>query len=94
MGQYIISGSQNFHLMENITQSLAGRVTIFKLFPFDHDELRGANLLTSDPFQFLVRGYYPALFDQNIPSKTFYSNYIQTYTQRDVSELIAVKDIR
>ena len=39
MGQFILSGSQNFHLMENISQSLAGRVALFKLFPFDFNEL-------------------------------------------------------
>ena len=44
MGQFIFSGSQNFHLMQNITQSLAGRVAIFRLFPFDIQELKNAKL--------------------------------------------------
>ncbi len=94
MGQFILSGSQNFHLMENITQSLAGRVAIFKLFPFDFQELLTAGLLPDDFLQILVKGFYPAIFDRDIPSRIFYSNYIQTYIQRDVSELIAIKDIR
>lgn len=94
MGQYILSGSQNFHLMENITQSLAGRVALFKLFPFDLDELKSADLLNSDSAENIVRGAYPALFDRDIPSKSFYSNYLQTYVERDLTELIHVKDMR
>jgi hypothetical protein len=94
MGQFILSGSQNFHLMQNITQSLAGRVAIFRLFPFDLQELRLANLLSENYPDNLVKGFYPAIYDRNIPAKTFYFNYLQTYIQRDVSELIAIKDLR
>jgi len=94
MGQYILSGSQNFHLMENITQSLAGRVAIFKLFPFDLQELNSYNLLNEDYLENLVKGFYPAIYDREIPSRVFYSNYIQTYIQRDVSELIEIRNIR
>jgi len=94
MGQFILSGSQNFHLMRNITQSLAGRVAIFKLFPFDFQELISENLLSPNYLENLIKGFYPAIYDRAIPQNTFYSNYIQTYIQRDVSELIAVKDIR
>ncbi|NLU39971.1 MAG: ATP-binding protein [Bacteroidales bacterium] len=94
MGQFILSGSQNFHLMENISQSLAGRVALFKLFPFDFNELAAEGLLNDDYLQNMLRGFYPAIYDRNIPSKLFYSNYIQTYVQRDVTELVAVKDMR
>jgi predicted AAA+ superfamily ATPase len=94
MGQFIISGSQNFHLMERITQSLAGRVALFKLFPFDNAEMKSAGLLHENYLENLVRGYYPAIYDRDIPPKVFYSNYVQTYVQRDLSELIAVKDLR
>lgn len=93
MGQFILSGSQNFHLMERITQSLAGRVAIFKLFPFDFSELASEGLLDDDYIVTMLKGFYPAIYDRNIPSKTFYSNYVQTYVQRDVSDLIAIKDL-
>ncbi len=93
-GIYVLSGSQNFHLMERITQSLAGRVAIFKLFPLDNQELQQAGLLAEDYLNQMVKGFYPAIYDKDIPSKTFYSNYIQTYINRDVSELIAVRDMR
>jgi len=93
MGQFILSGSQNFHLMQNITQSLAGRVAIFKLFPFDIQELKSANFLQADYLVNLVKGFYPAIYDRDIPSGIFYSNYVQTYLQRDLSQLIAIKDL-
>lgn len=94
MGQFILSGSQNFHLLQNITQSLAGRVAMFKLLPFDFQELSTAGLLEESYTENLVKGFYPAIFDRDIPSEVFYSNYVQTYVQRDVSELIAIKDMR
>lgn len=94
MGQFILSGSQNFHLVQNITQSLAGRVAMFKLLPFDFQELSTAGLLEESYAENLVKGFYPAIFDRDIPSEVFYSNYVQTYVQQDVSELIAIKDMR
>ena len=94
MGQYILSGSQNFQLLQNISQSLAGRVAFFKLLPFDFEEMKSANLLSDDYAVNLVRGFYPAIYDRDIPSKVFYSNYIQTYVERDLSELIHVKDLK
>lgn len=94
MGQYILSGSQNFHLMENITQSLAGRVALFKLLPFDIAEMEEASWLNEDYAVNLQKGFYPAIYDREIPSNVFYSNYIQTYVERDLSELIQVKDLK
>ena len=94
MGQYILSGSQNFHLMQNITQSLAGRVALFKLLPFDILEMQDANWLNDDYAINLQKGFYPAIYDRGIPTKAFYSNYIQTYVERDLSELIHIKDLK
>ncbi|NLJ15481.1 MAG: ATP-binding protein [Ignavibacteria bacterium] len=93
MGQFIFSGSQNFHLMQNITQSLAGRVAIFRLFPFDFQELKSAGLLQNDYVAHLLKGFYPAIYDRNIKAVDFYPNYIETYIQRDVSELLAIQDM-
>ena len=87
--RFILSGSQNFLLQQNITQSLAGRVGIAKLFPFDFSELKNENLLASDFEEAIVKGFYPALFDRNIPSHLFYPSYEQTYIERDVSGLIS-----
>ena len=93
MGQFIFSGSQNFHLMQSITQSLAGRVAIFRLFPFDFQELKSADLLQDDYTAHLLNGFYPAIYDRNIRAADFYPNYIETYIQRDVSELLTIQDM-
>ncbi len=94
MGQFILSGSQNFHLMQHITQSLAGRVALFKLLPFDFDELQQANLLPDNYEEILVKGSYPAIFDRALSSKVFYANYLQTYVEKDLKQLIDVRDLR
>jgi predicted AAA+ superfamily ATPase len=94
MGQYILSGSQNFHLMRNVSQSLAGRVALFKLLPFDNQEMEKASWLHDDYAVNLQKGFYPAIYDRDIPSKVFYSNYVQTYVERDLAELIEVKNLK
>jgi predicted AAA+ superfamily ATPase len=94
MGQFIISGSQNFHLMESISQSLAGRVGIFRMYPFDFAEMKNANWLTENYASAMSRGFYPALFDRNIPSSKYFKDYIDTYLMRDVNQLKNIQDAR
>lgn len=85
-GQFILTGSQNFLLMENITQSLAGRVAIFKLLPLSLKEIDQAkiNLDKIKIEDILFKGFYPKLHEQKIDINNYYSNYIQTYVERDV----------
>ena len=94
MGQFILSGSQNFHLLQSITQTLAGRVALFKLLPLDVQELSAAGLLLEDYADATVRGFYPAIFHRDIDSTVFYANYLQTYIERDVTELVNIKDVQ
>jgi len=94
MGQFILSGSQNFQLLNNITQSLAGRVALFKLLPFDFAEMRSGNLLAETFPEACLNGFYPAIYDRRIEPTTFYANYIQTYVERDVTELAKIRDLR
>ncbi len=94
MGQYILSGSQNFHLLQHITQSLAGRVALFRLLPFDFSEMQAALALPDDWTAAALQGFYPAIFDRNSDPAFFYHNYLQTYIERDVSQLERVKDLR
>ena len=94
MGQFILSGSQNFHLLNSITQTLAGRVALFKLLPFDFEELKKNGLLADSYAQAAVKGFYPAIFDRGIDPVIFYSNYIQTYIEKDVTELLNIRDIK
>src|SRR5882757_8171128 len=78
MGQYILSGSQNFHLLNSITQTLAGRVALFKLLPLDFTELKANSLLDELYTQACLKGFYPAIFDREIDPVVFYANYIRT----------------
>ncbi len=94
MGQYILSGSQNFLLLENITQSLAGRVVLFKLLPLSFSELEKENLLTNTWPETVFRGAYPAIFDRQLDPQYFYPNYLETYIERDVRSLLNIKDLR
>ena len=94
MGQYILSGSQNFHLLNSITQTLAGRVALFKLLPLDFTELKRSGLLANSYLQACIRGFYPAIFDRDIDPAIFYANYIQTYIEKDVTTLMNIRDLK
>lgn len=92
-GQFVLTGSQHFLLMEKITQSLAGRIALFNLLPLSLEELRQTEFAERDfPF-FIFRGFYPRLYAQEIPVDLFYSSYIATYLQRDVRTLTRVMDL-
>lgn|GEM_PF-4433069 len=77
-GQYVLSGSQNFLMMSNITQPLAGRVGILKLLPFSYKEaLRAQSDLTPD--EFTIAGGYPRLYDVNIPPAALSHESAETF---------------
>ncbi len=90
-GQYILSGSQNFLLNEQISQSLAGRVSVNNLLPFDVTELGPERY--NDPYLMIYKGFYPRLYDQEIDPRDFYPSYLQTYIERDVRSLKAVENL-
>ena len=83
-GQFILTGSQNFLLQENISQTLAGRVAILTLLPFSLGELRGAGYRIENPEEYIFKGFYPRIYDKKINPIDWYHNYIQTYVERDV----------
>ncbi len=90
--RFVLSGSQNFLLMEKITQSLAGRVGILNLLPFSFQELE--NIKPSNSLEASAwRGGYPALHTSTVPQDIFFNNYIQTYLERDVRSLKNVGDL-
>lgn len=82
--KFILSGSQNFLLLEKISQTLAGRAAILKLLPFAYNELKNTKYKTENSLEYVFKGSYPGLYDKNIPVQLFYSNYLQTYVERDV----------
>ncbi len=93
MGKFIITGSQNFLLLEKITQSLAGRVALFNLLPLSLKEsLKSGNKYALLDHH-LFNGFYPVLFDRAIAPENYYPNYIQTYLERDVRSIINVSNL-
>lgn len=105
-GRFILSGSQNFLLLESITQSLSGRVAVTHLLPLSLDELAfrppisisdlEAGRLPSDSgfqkdlFETLITGGYPRIHDRQLDPRQWLDDYFQTYVQRDVRTLLNV----
>ncbi len=91
---FAISGSQNFQLIEKITQSLAGRTASLKLLPFSYNELVVSGKFKFDRYEELVyNGGYPRIYDKNIAPIDFYSNYISTYIERDVRQIKNIENL-
>ncbi len=91
MGQFILTGSQQFGLLSKITQSLAGRVGNLELLPLSILEL---DTLCSDIYQQIFTGFYPSIYDRELNPTIWYEDYVKTYLERDVKELINIKDLR
>ncbi|MDR0837494.1 MAG: ATP-binding protein [Propionibacteriaceae bacterium] len=98
-GMFILSGSQNFSMMKNVTQSLAGRVGILSLLPLSLRELaRAADqtklAISNDTLNDVIfLGGYPRLFRSDIDPVLFYSSYFTTYLERDVRAENAIGDL-
>ncbi len=99
MGQYIITGSQQFALNAKISQSLAGRVANVSLLPFSLDELNQdptGPFFTPEPGQLddlLWKGFYPPIYDRQINPLMWHTNYLRTYLERDLRQLQMVEDL-
>jgi len=89
-GLFILTGSNNFLLNSNISQSLAGRVGYLFLLPLDIGEINpGANMSN----QLIFKGGYPEIYQKDIDPKKYYDNYIRTYVERDVRLLKNITDL-
>lgn len=94
MGEFILTGSQNFLMNQAISQSLAGRIAIHTLLPLSIDELKQANLLPESVNTTLYKGLYPTIYTRpELSSEQWYANYITTYIERDVRQLTNVSDL-
>ena len=108
-GQYILTGSQNFLLIEKISQSLAGRCAVHHLLPFSRSELLGKNPTvpeniaqwprektdetTDKLLNVLWTGSYPRIHDKGIPPQQWLASYVQTYIERDVRSIVNISDL-
>lgn len=111
-GMYILTGSQAYNLMENVSESMAGRVSIITMSPLSLREIKGKKEIPflinpeqnnidakkmpyslDEFYEYIVRGFYPEIYDLNIEdTEQFYSDYVMSYIERDVSQLINLKD--
>ena len=92
-GQFILTGSNNFLLQQSISQSLAGRVAHLFLLPLSVAELRTADLLPPSDDELMLTGFYPPIYDQQIPAPDWSLNYIRTYVERDVRQIKNITDL-
>ncbi len=91
--RFILSGSQNFLMMEKITQSLAGRVGILTLLPFGWEEVPEGIRSTLTAERWAWQGGYPVIYNRGTPPRLVFPNYMETYLQRDVRQLQNVGDL-
>lgn len=84
--RYILTGSNNFSMLHNSMQSLAGRAALFTVLPFSFRELSKSDLDVSTS-ELMWRGFYPGTISDLIPPDIFYRNYYGTYIERDVRAL-------
>ena len=110
-GMFWLTGSQHFHLMQNVSESLAGRVAIVKLLGFSSAEVKqiefskeaflprlkkkiALSFNLNQVFERIVHGSFPRLYQRPIPSiEMFYSSYLQTYIERDLRNIVQVRNI-
>lgn len=93
MGLFLLTGSQQFGLLEGVTQSLAGRTAFVQLLPFSAGELKSAGMLLSRLDETLLEGAYPPLHDRSLLPRDWFPAYVTTYVERDVRQLLKVQDL-
>lgn len=111
-GLYFLTGSQMFSMMQNVSESLAGRVGIIDMYGLSYSEIIGEEQDyflptlsrcklrennkrpdTLEVFEKIVRGSFPALYQNtDISTETFYNSYLRTYLERDIRDMITIKE--
>ena len=88
---FALSGSSNFEVMKNLSESLAGRAGVFELLPMSIQEVIGKVDL-DNLNQILYNGFYPSICAKKNITKFFYPSYVRTYLEKDVRDLLQIKD--
>ena len=92
-GMFILTGSHQIGLRGAIAQSLAGRTAILHLLPMSLEELKDEQISCSIN-EILCKGFYPRIYEQNLEANKAYNNYVQTYLERDLRQMIEVKNLQ
>lgn len=90
--KFIVTGSSNFALLEKVTQSMAGRTAILTLLPLSQKELQQYGKETTTN-RFILNGGYPAVWKNEMAREMIYRNYFTTYIERDVRNIVNIKDL-
>lgn len=91
-GMFILTGSHQLELNQAITQSLAGRTALLHLLPFSFAELRRAGV-EMDRDEYIYKGFLPRIYKDNLEPTRAYRNYFQTYIERDLRQMINLKNL-
>ena len=92
-GRWILSGSQNFALLESVSQSLAGRTALHRLLPLSWDEIRRFPRYPASLEEALLGGGYPRILDRNLNPSDWLRSYVGSYVERDVRTISNVGDL-
>jgi predicted AAA+ superfamily ATPase len=92
-GNFVLTGSQNFLMSQNISQSLAGRTAVFTLHPFSYQEIRDTDYQVDELDELLFKGLYPRIYNENLNPGYWYPSYLSTYLERDVRNIKNVTNL-
>lgn len=96
-GRFFLTGSQKFQLMDKIAESLAGRCAIIdchSLSALEYEKWAGESLNENLLWRWIWRGGYPELLVKDLAPERFFSDYLATYLERDVRQVLQVKNLR
>jgi len=96
-GQFIMTGSQKFSLMQGVSESLAGRIAILNLHSLSTRELVNhfkSELSNKQILEWIVKGGYPEIYEHKLNHSRFFADYISTYIERDVRQLLNIRHVR
>ncbi len=91
-GQFVITGSQQFEVISNLTQTLAGRTALLKLLPFSISEIQGSYDVSSID-KLILTGFYPRIYDMSLNPTQALGDYIVTYVERDLRQIVNIRDL-
>ena len=92
-GKFILTGSQQFELMSQVSQSLAARTALLRLLPLSINELKNAGMLPS-LFSIMHSGFYPRIFQDKLDPTQMLSGYFSTYVERDLRQISVIHDLQ
>lgn len=92
-GQFVLTGSQNFQIMDTLSQSLAGRTANLTLLPFSFNEIEKKYKKKDFIDKLIFTGFYPRIYDKRLNPTEMLSSYVSSYVERDLKQLSAIKNL-